>query len=146
MTSGRGTRNLVTQKTPENRFSSVTRQLPFMPVLYPLIHKRVGLQRPLASYFGASFSDFFTLNTTLELPRYLISAFAFSTELTISLQFTASTNRIGRFLLVPPIISCMKSYSASCRITACLRLFRFTIQPVRFPLPSFSMASLILPA
>ena len=48
--SRRGTRNLVTQKTPENQFSSVTRQLPFMPVLYPLIHKRVGLQRPLASY------------------------------------------------------------------------------------------------
>ena len=47
---GGGTRNLVTQKTPENRFSSVTRQLPFMPVLYPLIYKRVGLQRPLASY------------------------------------------------------------------------------------------------
>ena len=24
----------------------------------------------IGSFFGASFSDFFTLNTTLELPRY----------------------------------------------------------------------------
>ena len=48
-----GTRNLVTQKTPEKQFSSVTRQLPFVPVLYPLIHKRIGLQ-PDALYYAGS--------------------------------------------------------------------------------------------
>lgn len=47
---GRGNRNQVTQKTPENQISGATRQLPSFPVLYPLIYKRVGFQLTSAAY------------------------------------------------------------------------------------------------
>lgn len=101
------------------------------------------LVESIGSLRASSFSDFLILATTFTSPRYDTSALASSMELTSSLQLIASTRSTGRAGFSPPISSCMKLYSACCRMMPWFLDFSVTFHPVRWPSASFSMAFLI---